>query len=144
MRVADVLGEHSIDVLKPDMLLARSAIALDSEPLPPAPQSNGVDWYKCYRVKTPPTASSTIVVRDALTPVEGAIVVKRPTHLCTAVSSRSGNATASGASLLCHAAKPIAPLALTVHPYVSNVLGPLHLDPRRTKELCLPSMLLPP
>jgi hypothetical protein len=110
IQVSNVLGNLTLDTIKPYHVLVPVAVGSPNFPPPPDPDTNGVDHYKCYRVKTTagtPRFSQGVHVdaTDTLNPLRG-LALRKPRFLC-APASIDGLAMKSPTIFqLCYLARP--------------------------------------
>ena len=142
IRVINQFGEIILDSDKPDRLLVPSAKDLENpvEPLEP-----GADHFKCYKVKvtkgTPKFEKREVLVVDQFNQ-PALLKVKKPERLCNPVDKDGEGIGNADGHLLCYKVKrakgePKFEKIQGIH--VNNQFGPLQLDAKKEKELCLPS-----
>lgn len=150
VRVVNQFGEVFVDTVNSDRLLVPTAKNLTTAP--PEPGPTNVDHYKCYKVaisKGRPKFQplSQVAVADQF---ESRLFdLKKPTHLCTPVSTNGGAIKNPAGHLLCYQAslsrtEPKQPPHAPVRSInVNNQFGPERLDTVKEEELCVPSLKNP-
>jgi hypothetical protein len=110
IQVANAVGLLTVDTIKPDHVLVPVSVGTTDFLPPPNPNTNGVDHYKCYRIKTsagtPRFPQGTqVAASDQLSPLR-ALAIRKPRYLC-APASIDGLATKSPTVFqLCYLARP--------------------------------------
>ena len=145
--IADQFGTLSLDVNKPLGLKVPTAKSLTAPPAEPS--SPLIDHFQCYGVKvssdTPSFASQSVTIQDQF----GAFTatLKRPRRLCVPVNKRNESPGAENHpdDLLCYSLRQTSePRFTKVTPlFVNNQFGPLTIDARRPRELCVPAVRPP-
>lgn len=136
-----------VDTKKPDRLLVPSAKDLGSTPLAPEFDSHNVDHFKCYKIKrtknTPKFEPIEVTLDDQFDDTPKDFLVKKPTRLCTPVDKDGEGIKNLDLHLMCYQVRRAGGEPkherLKGIIRVNNQFGPLQLDTRRAKELCVPS-----
>jgi hypothetical protein len=149
VRVTNQFGEITLDTKKPDRLLVPSAKSLDG--WVEARVDPPVDHFKCYKVKvtegTPEFEELTVLVKDQFHtdpfPEETVLLeVKKPKRLCNPVNKNGEGILDEESHLLCYGVKRPKgePKFERIDDiFVNNQFGPLQIDAKKEKELCVPS-----
>jgi len=134
--VTNQFGEIILDTDKPDRLLVPSLKDL-VDPIPDGdvPGSFPVDHFKCYKVKvtedTPEFEQLEVSVADQFSP--GMLyTVEKPERLCNPVDKNNEGVIDPDGHLLCY---KVAVAGI----HINNQFGPLELNTKFAKELCVPS-----
>ena len=140
VRVANQLGDSTLQTRKADSLLVPSAEDLASEPLLPDPARHHVGHYKCYTAnKAMGFVPQSVRVADQFTPLPGKIVdVKRLTKLCTPADKNGEGIKNPETYLTCYQVQTH-PEVRESEVQINNWFGPGTVDIRGEKELCMPS-----
>lgn len=152
VRVTNQFGEIILDTRKPDRLLVPSLKDLeDAIPDAVLPNPFPVEHFKCYKVKTtkgtPKFKKREVAVVDQFD--QGALLkVEKPERLCNPADKNDEGIVNSSNHLLCYKVRRVKgePKHEDVKGiHINNQFGPLQLDTKKEKELCVSSMkeLLP-
>ena len=166
IKVENQFGTIFVDTRRPNRLLVPSAKSLIGPVDPPDPAS--IDHFKCYRVRTrrriceeDPTVRCrrdadcdtgtcnlgfpkgiTVTVDDQFDDTPKVFKVKRPRRLCTPVNKNGEGIIDPETHLMCYKVRRAKgePRHQRVRGIrVNNQFGPLQLDTRKPRELCVPS-----
>jgi len=144
LRVANQFGEVTVKTWwAPDQLLVPSAKGLSGPVLPL--EEPGTDHFLCYRVWIPLGAPRfepvQVMVADQFEEPT-LFAVLRPKRFCNPVDKNQEGIINPDSHLICYTVIPTK-FELRQHRrrsvYVNNQFGPLQLDTRRPRALCVPS-----
>ena len=145
--VTNQFGEIILDTINPDRLLVPSLKDLD-DPISDddVPDPFVADHFKCYSVEvTEGTENFEEISVSVWDQFEQPTVldVRKPRRLCNPVSKDDGVIGNPDNHLLCYKvtlARGELKFKKVRGIYVNNQFGPLQLDAKREKELCVPSV----
>lgn len=142
--VTNQFGEITLDTRAAALLMVPSAKDLD-DPVLPFEDPN-IDHLKCYRVRESRGSAGfeprEVFVTDQFEQPKW-FQVLRPAKLCTPVDKNGEGILDAERHLLCYEVRPAEgepPHDRLRGIHVNNQFGPLQLNTRREKELCLPSL----
>ena len=140
-----VLGDIVLDTDKPDRLLVPSLKNLLDDPgaIQDLTLLGNVDHFKCYKVKvtedTPKFVPQQVMVADQFD--QTVLDVQKPERLCNPVNKDGEGIVNEIGHLLCYKVKRAEdePKFVKIEGiHVNNQFGPLRLDAKKEKELCVP------
>jgi len=144
IQVDNQFGTLIVDTKKPDRLLVPSAKSLTG-PVGALPVPLTVDHFNCYKVKvtegTPEFVPLQVTLEDQFT-APRVFDVDKPTRLCNPVDKNGEGILNPELHLLCYKVKPAKdePKHEKIESiHVNNQFGPLQVDTKKEKELCVPS-----
>jgi hypothetical protein len=144
-QLVDRWGNLTIDLLKPERLMAPSAKSLVSAP--PAPIDPVTDYFTCYKIRTSPHTPKfaprpATVVGDQFGSLS--VNVLKPRKLCVATNTNNEKPGAElhGEHLVCYQVKPVSSFT-PVRAYTANEFGSETLDAKKPFDLCIAAQLNP-
>jgi len=137
--VINQFGTQTIDIGRPVLLLVPTAKSLVG---PPAPLAPPIDHYQCRRVRGSRTRVSGLDLIDQLDTYVAD--VKRPYRLCSPADKNGSGIQDPASHLLCYRIRtnPTRP-AIAGPLYINNQFDELDIAVTGTRELCLPTTLVP-
>jgi hypothetical protein len=143
--VTNDVGTLRVDTVKPELLLVPANEDPTTTPPAPDPLANGVDHFKCYKVKvspgtTPFPKGQAVSLADEFTSPPKSFLLKKPRHLCTPANANGGDVKNPAVDLFCYRVKGGVPRhvpRLGVH--LNDDLGPEIVDTVKEDEACVPS-----
>ena len=141
--VVDQFGHHVFDVTRP-LTLQVPAAKSETAP-PPEPVAPAVDHFQCYKVKvskgTVRFAVRTATVADQFGTLT--VDVRKPRRLCVPANKNGEEPGAESHPdhLVCYAIRDRGPARFTPRQglFVHDQFGPLTIDAKRPRELCVPA-----
>ena len=148
--VVNQFGTLHVDLKKPDVVQAPSALSTSVLPGPPVPPEP--DHLSCYKIALSAGSPRFLpIIGVTLVDQFGSLTVdlKRPMHLCTPLDVNGDDPTAPthAAQLLCYQARPSLGTARFVkrsNVFLASDLGPEKVDVATLEELCVPSTISAP
>ncbi len=137
--VINQFGTQTIDIGRPVLLLVPTAKSLVG---PPAPLAPPIDHYQCRRVRGSQTRVSGLSLVDQLDSYTAD--VKRPYRLCSPADTNGSGIQDPASHLLCYRIRtnPTRP-AIAGPLYINNQFDQIDIAVTGTRELCVPTTLVP-
>jgi hypothetical protein len=132
LSIADQLGSHTVDLIRPERMLVPTAKSTTSTP--PA-LASALDHFKCYRVRSRRSQVPDATVETQFG--ELTVAIRRPRHLCIPADKNGEGIDEPRIGLMCYQVRPRS-ISSPPHVFTTDQFGSADYDLFNVRDLCVP------